>query len=68
MKSFLTIREAGTPDQLDRSPNWIRAAIKLGKVRAEKVGSTFIVSRNEVERLRSDMPTISVKEMEEIPA
>ena len=63
MEKFLTVREAGAPEQLDRSPNWIRAAIKLEKIQAVKVGSTLIISSDEVDRLRREMPTISAKEM-----
>ena len=63
MSGFLTIREASTPDQLNKSPNWIRAGIKLGKIRAEKAGRTFIISLDEVERIRDNPPVITRREM-----
>ena len=62
-KSLFTIRELSTPERLNRSPNWIRRAIQLGKIEAEKAGNTYVVDASEVNRVKKDMPKISYKEM-----
>lgn len=63
MQGYLTIREASTPENLDRSPNWIRAGIRLGKIKAEKAGNTIVISIDEAERLKGNPPVITRKEM-----
>lgn len=63
MKGVLTVAEASKPDQLGRSCNWIRAAIKTGKIKARMAGKTYIIEIAEIERVKADPPTISRKEM-----
>ena len=64
MNDYLTIREASSPDHFDRCPAWLRAAVKVGKIRAEKVnGRLMVIPKSEVERIKKHPITISRKEM-----
>jgi hypothetical protein len=63
MKPFFTVREACAANQLDRSPNWIRAAIKLGKIKAVKAGNTLLIPVEEINRIKASTPTISRDEL-----
>lgn len=58
-----TVLEASQPDQLGRSPNWIRAGIKLGKIKARKAGKTYIIDGAEVKRVKANPPIITRQEM-----
>ena len=60
---YLSVREAGAPDQLDKSPHWIRKGIELGMIEAQKIGRTFAIPKTEVERIKKNPFTISKKEM-----
>lgn len=60
MQGFLTVEEAARPENLNRSANWIRTGIKIGKVRATRVGrGPFVLTIEEVRRLKEDMPKIA---------
>lgn len=59
---YITVREACSRRYLNRSANWIRAAIKLGKIRAEKAGNVLLISRGEIDRAKANMPNLSAKE------
>jgi len=64
MKGFKTIREASAQDQLDRSPAWIRAAIKHGKIKSEMINKRLIlISDDEIQRIKDNPITISRNEM-----
>lgn len=64
MKDYLTIREAAESGNLNKSPAWIRAGIRLGKIKAERLGpKLFILHRAEVERIKDNPITISRQEM-----
>jgi hypothetical protein len=62
-KIGLTVQEASRPENLNRSPNWIRHGIRLGKIQAERKGNMNIIPPDEVERVKANMPTISRKEI-----
>lgn len=63
MKQFFTVREACAASQLDRSPNWIRAAIRLGKIKAVKAGNTLLIPVEEINRIKASTPIISRDEL-----
>lgn len=58
MKDFYTVQEASRPENLGRSPNWIRACIKAGIIKAEKAGNAFVISVREIERIRAKRPVL----------
>ena len=62
-KTLFTVRELSSPDQLDRSPLWLRRAIQHKKIKAEKIGNTYVVKADEVERTKNNMPKLSFEEM-----
>lgn len=62
-EKYLSVREAGAPDQINRSPHWIRKGIELGKIKAHKIGNTFAIPRTEVERIKKNPFQISKEEM-----
>ncbi len=61
-KTVLTIQELSRPEHFDRSPNWIRAGIRIGLIRAMRVGNTYAVSMVERDRIKANMPSISREE------
>ncbi len=61
-KSVFTIQELSRPEHFNRSPNWIRCGIRIGLIRAMKVGNTYAVEMAERNRIKADMPRISRKE------
>jgi hypothetical protein len=63
MKIGFTVQEVSRQEYLNRSPNWIRAGIRLGKIKAQKAGNTFVIPPEEVERIKVNMPIISREEM-----
>ena len=64
MKDFLMVREAAGPDQLNRSPAWVRAAIKAEKLKAERVnGRLLMIPKSEVARVKENPITITREEM-----
>ena len=63
MKDFLTVREASRPEHIGRSPEWIRVAIRLGKLKGVKAGNTYLVPLGEIKRLRKNPIKITRKEM-----
>ncbi len=60
---FFSITEASRAEHFNRSPGWIRAGIKLGKIEAKKVGQMFIISEDEIEKIKNYPIIISRKEM-----
>ena len=66
MKDFFTVREAGSPEHLNRSANWIRSAIRLGKIKAEIAGSTLLMRRDEIDKLKQNLPVVSRKEINKL--
>jgi hypothetical protein len=63
-KEFLTIREAAEPGNLNRSPTWIRTAIKAGKIQAERIGpKLLILHKDEIARIQANPITISRAEL-----
>ena len=64
MKEFFTVREASAPDKLNKSPAWIRAGIKAGKIEGELLGPRmYVVRAGEIDRLKKYPITITRKEM-----
>ena len=63
MKIGFTVQEASRPEVLNRSPNWIRAGIRLKKINAERLGNLYVIPPSEVERIKRDPPKISKEEM-----
>lgn len=60
---YLTIQEASRPEYLNRSPNWIRCAIKFGKIKSTKKSRINFISLDEIAYLKKNMPTMSGDEM-----
>lgn len=52
LKDIITLKEAG--ELLDLAPVSLRAAIARGRFDAAKVGTTWITTRQELERYRSE--------------
>ena len=63
MKIGLTVQEASRPEALNRSPGWIRAGIRLGKIKAERLGNTNVIPVDEIDRLKENLPQISRQEL-----
>ena len=64
MKGFKTVQQAAAANQINKSPAWIRAGIKVGKIRAEKVNSRLIlISDDEIQRIKDNPIVISKEEM-----
>lgn len=61
-KSVFTIQELSRPEHFNRSPGWIRCGIRIGLIRAMKVGNTYAVELSERNRIKADMPHISREE------
>ena len=58
-----TVQEASRPENLNRSPNWVRAAIKHGKIKAERKGKMNIIPPDELARVKKNMPVLTKEEM-----
>jgi excisionase family DNA binding protein len=52
IKDYMTPAEAA--DELGLAPQTVRAQIRKGKLRAERVGPVQLVTRRELERYRRD--------------
>lgn len=64
MKDYLTIREAAEFKNLNKSPTWIRAGIRLGRIEAERIGpKLFVIHRDEVARIKDNPIKISRQDM-----
>jgi excisionase family DNA binding protein len=48
MEGFLSLRE--TAEVLGYSTDWTRRLIKSGKLRTEKLGKQYVISKTELER------------------
>ena len=59
IKTIRTYAEA-----IDRSPQFVRAAIRLKKVEAEKIGNQWMIPGEDVERFKNEPFQISRKEMD----
>jgi hypothetical protein len=62
MLGYKTIREVVATGF--RSESWIRAAIRLGKLRAIRVGNIQLIADEEFDRIRYNPPKISRREMD----
>jgi hypothetical protein len=63
VQKYLTVMEASRPEHIGRSPAWIRKAIELGKIQAEKYNNIYLLTKHEVERVKENPFTISRQEM-----
>ena len=64
MIGFKTIRQAGATEHLNKSSAWIRAAIRSGKLKATLIDNRlYIISDEEIERIKKNPITISRQEM-----
>lgn len=50
-------------DKIDRSPQFVRAAIRLKKIEAEKVGHMWIIPRQQIGLFKKSPFQITQKEM-----
>lgn len=64
MNGFKTIRQASSPENLNKSSAWIRAAIRSGKLKAKLIDNhIYLISDQEIERIKKNPITISRQEM-----
>jgi excisionase family DNA binding protein len=54
---FLTVSQAA--EAFNATSQTVRNWIRTDKLRARRVGNRFLIPREEVERLRGDLPTLS---------
>ena len=63
MIDYLTVREASSPEELDRSLTWIWAGIRLGKIKAEKKGNLSLIHNSEIKRVKEEGLIITRKDL-----
>ena len=63
MKRGMTPAEASRTGAIPRCDRWIRVGIKLGKIKADRIGRYDIIPPEEIERLEKDLPVITAREM-----
>ena len=61
MKYYFTKNEAAK--KLHRCENWMLSALKLGKIKGEKVSGVWLIPKKEVKRIKKNPFRISTREM-----
>ena len=60
---MLTRKQYGK--KVGKGDQWVSAAIRLGKVKADKFNNSFAIPENEVDKFKKNPFTISRKEMQQ---